>query len=126
MKKVTLFVDKTVRSALAKNRDCSISYRAALDFFGQVVAYGSDPHHVGSTTESCQDGFKKFVCGCHHESGVVKKVFSEAYRLEACLTYRGFKAITLQLQAYRSGERKAYHTFKFTFDKDGSPAGACY
>ena len=130
MKKVTLFVDKTLRDRLGKSTEWSVAYRAALDFFSKLVAYGSDPWIMNPGVENlrlCQEGFNKFVCGCHSESNTVKKVFSEAHRIEACLTLRWYKSITLEFSAYHTGEKTPFHQLSFTFSKeDGSPACASY
>lgn len=136
MKKVTLFVDKTLREGLKKSTEWSVAYRAALDFFSKLVAYGSDPRfttpianreELVQQLRGCQDGFNKFICGCHSESNTVKKVFSEAHRIEACLTLRWYKSITLEFSAYHTGEKAPFHQLSFTFSKeDGSPACASY
>lgn len=133
MKKVTLFVDKTLQEGLKNNQEWSIAYRAALDFFSKLVAYGSDPRiTIGKSFlsgqgdhDSCRDGFNKFICGCHAESDAVNKAFSETHRIEACLTLRWYKSITLEFSAYHTGEKIPFWKPSFTFSKeDGSPSCA--
>ncbi|TSC91057.1 MAG: hypothetical protein G01um10142_167 [Parcubacteria group bacterium Gr01-1014_2] len=127
MKKVSLFVDKTVKDALKKNTEWSIAYRAALNFFAKFVAFGTDPQGrvvVQNLRLYPHDGLDKFVCGCHSESGDTQRAFAEAHRVEVCLTLRWHRALTLEVSAYRTGVKEPYHILEFSFAQDGSEATA--
>ncbi|MDQ5968878.1 MAG: hypothetical protein QG579_35 [Patescibacteria group bacterium] len=129
MKKISVFFDRTLREALKMNSEWSIAYHAALNFLAVITAYGTDPQgtymlSLGHPQQDCKVGFNKFVCGCHHESQSVREMFNEAHRVEVCLTLRWYKALTLELKAYRVGAKDAYLSLEFIFNQEGSPVAA--
>ena len=127
MKKVTLFIDKTLQEELNDKRfihekSWSLAYRAALRFLAEIIAYGSDPRIMG--VEDCREGFNKFVCGCHAESNNVSLAFAEATRVEVRIKLlTGLHGLKLSIHAYQ-GRRQIWDA-DFCFNqKDGQPSCA--
>ncbi len=108
MKKVTLFVDKTLRDELERaDKKWSAAYGSALTFWSKLIAYGSDP--AGNSVRHgwpCESAHAKFICGCHSESNDVVTAFKQAHRIEACVTLRfgNFGVLTFEVMTYRAGE----------------------
>ncbi|HVO28511.1 MAG TPA: hypothetical protein VMT81_00820 [Candidatus Paceibacterota bacterium] len=123
MKKVTLFFDKTVRDAMKKpgwNMDAA--YQAALNHFAKIIAFGSNPR---ISFGNCYEPFGKYTCGCHAESTDLRRAFTQAHRIEACLTRRwNFNSLTLEFRTYRSGETVPAFKQEFAFAQNGSITSA--
>lgn len=127
MKKVTLFIDKTLRDGLlSTNEEWSVAYRSALTFQARLIAQATDPRGKTDHDPEVRVPHEKYVCGCHAESGDVRRMFSEAHRIEVCLTLRhgSFAVLTMDVLAYKLGEKRSYSSFRFNFrQEDGSEAG---
>ncbi|HEY4483008.1 MAG TPA: hypothetical protein VI953_02430 [Candidatus Paceibacterota bacterium] len=121
MKKISLFLDKTLRSRLAENRTYSVAHRAALRLFGELVMFGTD-RMGGRVSSDCYSDFGKYTCGCHEESVSVRELFRDANRVEACITLRGGPGLSLEVRGYQSGEKEYFRHFDFEFHLDGRPA----
>ena len=129
MKKLTVFIDKTLRQELEGSSEWSVAYRSALNFLSALIAYGSNPRmYVSDTSLSpdCYTGFSKFVCGCHHESTHTRVMFTDAHRVEACLTLRSRGWLTLELKAYRVRAKESYLEFQFFFNQKGAAGPSSY
>lgn len=132
MKKVTLFVDKTLRQELGKltpppdvHSVWGMAYSSAMDFFAKLVVFGSDPLIAGPTDCPKHETTSKYLCRFHGEGGHVRQAFRDAHRIEALLTIRYYKAVLLEVSFYRSGEKKPYQQVRFSFSQsDGSVASS--
>ena len=126
MKKVTLFIDRTLRDELV-GHTWAVAYNAALVFFIKFIAFGSNP--IGNSIDhglQNKSAHAKYICRCHYESKHVVETFKSAHRIEACLTLRDkcFGLLTLEIMTYQAGEKKPRNCFNFHFkQKDGSEAG---
>lgn len=117
MKKITLFLDGTLRDKLQEDSSQTVAYSAALEFFAKLVAFLSEARNyerlVLGFPHEHHDSMDRFLCTCYAEGKWLRENFLGAHRVEACLTLR-MGILVLELSAYRSGEKQPYKTEHFS------------
>lgn len=120
MKKLTLSLDRTFQEALKKDidREWSVAHRIALDTLAAIVVFGNELRH--EIIPNPRTPFEKFLSGVNCESHELKNMFKESHRIEACLTLRFYKTLTLELKGYKAGAKGFHIYFEFNVSQDGT------
>ena len=130
-KKITLFIDKSLRDVLETANtggEWTRGYNAALHFFTRFLQFSTDSAFRRAASRCAGTGrheHTKYLCMGHGESMDVVRAFDQAHRLEACLTLHGtMGCVNLEVMAYAGGEREPYVLFQIAFSWDDGSMGA--
>ncbi|MFA6053634.1 MAG: hypothetical protein WC762_13710 [Methylobacter sp.] len=117
-KKITLAFNQRL------NETHAVASKLALEFFGEFVAFGTNPRVPRTKPIVCQQGYNKFICGCHAESKTTQKGFTLADCVVASISPIQPGSVSLAFRFFRTGEKQPFGEMQFTFGKDGPAGGA--
>ena len=122
MKKVTLFLDKSVQG---KFHEWTEAYKSALAFYAEFIHYVTNPRDsslAGDIMQCMAEG--GFPGHLKNLESTIRQI-KDAHRVEACITLRYHGSLALEIRAYDSGKKKPYCTASFYFAQvDGSQASS--
>lgn len=125
-RKISVSVSGGLRSAIEKNgHQLAAAYRAALEAFGRVVAFGTNHGDPGTSNPLTADPLERLTRAYYCEGNDIRRMFAEASRVEAVMSAAP-GGVGLEVRMFRTKEKTAFTGIRLVFGLDGSCAGASY